>query len=638
MSVHIGKTYEDILPVVAILMGSDSDRQKIEEIISSLDASAIVTWEGIKSIHRTPAALEKFCSVLPDLPESIAREISWVSWNVKAIVSVVIWAAGWAAHLPGGVATYAPATVCIAYPVESRAWKKVSSLYSMLDMPPEVPNGVALTPAIAATMAKKIMHLDLPEGYNKVSVPEWMESQIPQDILTSLWIEIDQESPIKIELVSLEKPPKIPSTDDIIHIAIPTYFWDAHPEDVANLMLHLDQEALFMGQQTSLDINFTNALIFATQILATKNRSLEKNLKARRKEKSAGVMEKDATLEKDQTVHIVNKARLLASWLWPKSKVLDYSGGDARLKALWYTKFYSGKNADIYIVPNQDSNVPIDILMVRSDRTSVFNIPLDLEIEGKWEVQNQVSLLWANFAQMRGIWVINSPLPETIPESLRWRSQVIELCNQLEIEVDGKKQGLELIFRNYITGTYYKAITSGNNPYGIDIPSDVQEWDDIRLDGLSRFTPTDKTKNDNPIETSIVEKWLQDAGYGDIVPKLQQLFAEFTAFAYQHGYVVVDTKFEVFINSKWEWVLGDEILTPESSRFIKVEDFETGKYISADKQMIRNIGKKFDWEGRWATLKKENPSAKFFPVSKEVSIFEKSQVLQWYRDILQALS
>ena len=78
-------------------------------------------------------------------------------------------------------------------------------------------------------------------------------------------------------------------------------------------MLHLDQEALFMGQQTSLDINFTNALIFATQILATKNRSLEKNLKARRKEKSAGVMEKDATLEKDQTVHIVNKARLLAS-------------------------------------------------------------------------------------------------------------------------------------------------------------------------------------------------------------------------------------------------------------------------------------------------------------------------------------
>ena len=42
----------------------------------------------------------------------------------------------------------------------------------MLDMPPEVPNGVALTPKIASTMAKKIMHLDLPEGYNKVSVPE----------------------------------------------------------------------------------------------------------------------------------------------------------------------------------------------------------------------------------------------------------------------------------------------------------------------------------------------------------------------------------------------------------------------------------------------------------------------------------
>lgn len=106
---------------------------------------------------------------------------------------------------------------------------------------------------------------------------------------------------------------------------------------------------------------------------------------------------------------------------------------------------------------------------------------------------------------------------------------------------------------------------------------ELSKWDDIRVDGLARFTPTDKTKSDNPIPAHIVEKGLKDAGYEDIIPKLQALFAEFTAFALERGYVVIDTKFEVFINSKGEWILGDEILTPESSRFIKIADFEAAK-------------------------------------------------------------
>lgn len=116
---------------------------------------------------------------------------------------MVIGAAGGAAHLPGGVATHAPAAVCIAYPVESKAGGKVSSLYSMLDMPPEVPNGVALTPEIATVMAKKIIQLNLPAGYNKVSVPEEAKAAISQEILTSLGIELDDESPIKITLAPM---------------------------------------------------------------------------------------------------------------------------------------------------------------------------------------------------------------------------------------------------------------------------------------------------------------------------------------------------------------------------------------------------------------------------------------------------
>ena len=60
--------------------------------------------------------------------------------------------------------------------------------------------------------------------------------------------------------------------------------------------------------------------------------------------------------------------------------------------------------------------------------------------------------------------------------------------------------------------------------------------------------------------------------FSEIVTGLENLFKDFTKFAQDRGIVVVDTKFEIFVNSKGEWVLGDEVLTPESSRFISKED------------------------------------------------------------------
>lgn len=709
MALNTSSSGEKILPIVAVFMGSDSDKSKVASIISGLEQEGIVVMEWIKSIHRTPDNLESSSSILPDLAPEVEKAVFQYSDNIRPVVSVVIGAAGGAAHLPGGVATHAPAAVCIAYPVESKAGGKVSSLYSMLDMPPEVPNGVALTPEIATVMAKKIIQLNLPVGYNKVSVPEEAKAGISQEILTSLGIELDDESPIKITLAPMVWDFNISTTSDTVTIAIPVHLGGKAEENVVPLLKTVNQEALFMGQQVMWEVNYVNALIFATQVLATKNKELENNLHARRRQKHDEVIEKDKALQTAQKRHIVNKARLIGSGLWPEGKALDYSWAHPELARLGYTKFYSGKNADLYIVPSDSPSAPIDILMVRTDKTSVFNIPLDLEIEGKWAIQNQVSLLWAKFAQARNIQVANKPIPENIPQDVLPRAQVIELCKQLEVEVQGQKQGLELIFRNYITGTLFKnysessapqkaiiaflpiiewyegdvsyqegekdvvfSLTTGDkltlpkkiaerlkektgstrdfigelyalrkalqNPYQIDLPEGLKEWQDVRKDGKAIFTPTDKTKDDNPIPTYIVEQGLESAWYADIVPKLQQLFAEFTAFAYQRWYVVVDTKFEVFINAQGEWVIGDEILTPESSRFIKRADFEAGNYVSADKQLIRNIGKEFGWEAKWEALKAQNPLVKQLKVSHEVSPEMKQKVVGGYTDIFNALS
>ena len=336
-----------------------------------------------------------------------------------------------------------------------------------------------------------------------------------------------------------------------------------------------------------------------------------------------------------EKIHNENKAKLITSWLWPQSKPMDFSNPNIELANLGYTKFYTGKNADLYIVPWID---PIRILMLRTDRTSVFNIPLDLEVKWKGEVQTQISKFGAKFAEEHWIKTAYFPLNDIIPQSLRDRCQITELCTPVEIEIDWEKQGLELIFRNYITGSLWKAYTKWGNPYWIELPQWLQEWNDIRINGKAVFTPTDKTKDDNPLNSQMVEDSLKAIGYGDIVPRLQQLFAEFSKFCYERGYILVDTKFEVFKNSIWEWVIGDEMLTPESSRFIKRSDFESGKYISADKQYIRELGKQFGWEQKWQELKTQNEGVKFLSVSHEVTDDMRNKVVQGYTDIWKALT
>jgi phosphoribosylaminoimidazole-succinocarboxamide synthase len=618
------------IEMVAILVGSDSDIPKIQACIDHVRGSGIFTSVQIKSIHRTPDRMEHFTAIYPDLAPSIRKIMTDVAGDVEPILSVVIAAAGGAAHLPWGIATHAPQAVVIALPVSSSTMGNMDSLFSMLNMPPEVPNGVAYTPEIAWRMAEKIIKMDVPEGYNKISIPETFQKHIPPGLLEEMWLELDEKSPIKIAFNPLVNKAMIPVSDTDIHIGVPLLpYGPFNPNQFPNLHLIMNQEALFMGFQNSQNINLTNAILFAA------HKTLRWKLLDRRRKVGEVVAEKDDTLQSRDAKITAQQMKLITSWLWPASKKMDLREGNPELEQLGYVCFYRWKNADVYVIPDTS---PIEILMVRSDRTSVFNIPLDLQIAGKWAIQNQISYFWAQFAEQHGVRTIVKTLPDNIPTSLKDRCQRVELCKQLEVEVAGQKQGLELIFRNYITGTLYKAYSKWENPYEIDLPANLWEWADIRIDGKARFTPTDKTKNDNPIPSHIVENWLSEAGYGDIVPKLQQLFADFTAFAYERGYVVVDTKFEVFVDANGQWVLWDEILTPESSRFIKKEDFEAGNYISADKQLIRNIWKAFWWEQKWGELKKAHPKTLFLPVADTIGDDQKSQVVQWYSDILAALT
>lgn len=310
---------------------------------------------------------------------------------------------------------------------------------------------------------------------------------------------------------------------------------------------------------------------------------------------------------------------IVALGLWPESKKTTTQKGISELEELGYNLFYIGKNADLYTCPGDEPKV----LLVRSDRCSVFDIPLNLEIEGKGISQTAISNNGAQFAKNLGI--RTAILEETVDSSLSVapRCQMMELCKALEAEIDGEVVQFELIFRNYLTGSLYEATKNGIDPYGLNLSKDLQEWSKFET---PLFTPTTKGVKDIPLNSQKVREV-----FPEIVSSLENLFKEFSSYALKNGIVVVDTKLEVFVNANGEWILGDEILTPESSRFISREDFDAGNYISMDKQILRDFGKAQNWKEQAKDLK----AGQKLEVNVPQEI--KDKILSGYTTILERL-
>jgi phosphoribosylaminoimidazole-succinocarboxamide synthase len=313
-------------------------------------------------------------------------------------------------------------------------------------------------------------------------------------------------------------------------------------------------------------------------------------------------------------------SEIVALGLWPESKKTTTQKGISELEELGYNLFYIGKNADLYTCPGDDQKV----LLVRSDRCSVFDIPLNLEIEGKGVSQTTISNSGAKFAKKAGI--RTAILDETIDQnlSIASRCQLMELCKPLEATIDDEVVQFEFIFRNYLTGSLFDATQNGNDPYGLNLSSELKEWHKFET---PLFTPTTKGVKDIPLNSAKVREI-----FPEIISSLEKLFKDFTAYAYENDIIVVDTKLEVFVDANGQWILGDEILTPESSRFISRENFDAGNYISMDKQILRNFAKENNWKEKAKDLKQGEK------LDVEVPDSIKNEILSGYSTIHNRLS
>ncbi|HET9998687.1 MAG TPA: phosphoribosylaminoimidazolesuccinocarboxamide synthase [Nocardioides sp.] len=232
---------------------------------------------------------------------------------------------------------------------------------------------------------------------------------------------------------------------------------------------------------------------------------------------------------------------------------------------------HSGKVRDLYELP--DGN----LLMVASDRISAFDFVLETAIPDKGEILTRMSLWW--FDQLSGL-VQNHIVSTDVPDVVRGRAVV---CERLDM------YPVECVARGYLTGSVLGDYQKYGEVCGIALPAGLQ--DGSRL-SEPIFTPATKAAlGDHDVNVdfeSVAEKVGDDAA-AELRMLTLAIYGKAEEIAREQGIILADTKFEFGRRADYTTVLGDEVLTPDSSRFWSAADWQPGRtQASYDKQFVRN--------------------------------------------------
>ena len=226
------------------------------------------------------------------------------------------------------------------------------------------------------------------------------------------------------------------------------------------------------------------------------------------------------------------------------------------------------------------------LLMVTTDRLSAFDVVLPDIIPDKGKVLNQISVFW--FKQMESI-VKNHIITTNVneyPEGFKQHSDALNKRSMLVKKAEPLP--VECIVRGYITGSGWSSYQKEGHVCGIKLPEGLKESDKL---AHPLFTPSSKAEiGDHDINISFDEA-VKLVG-SDTASKLKDLSLEIynkgAEYALTKGIIIADTKFE-FGLLDGEIILIDEILTPDSSRFWPLNEYEPGRsQNSFDKQYVRD--------------------------------------------------
>lgn len=231
----------------------------------------------------------------------------------------------------------------------------------------------------------------------------------------------------------------------------------------------------------------------------------------------------------------------------------------------------TGKVRDLY------TNEENEILLVASDRISAFDWVLPTTIPNKGAILTQISLFW--FELLEDI-VPNHIISDLVPEQVIDRAVIVEPLEMFSIEC---------VARGYLTGSGLFEYQASREVCGNSLPDGLVDGSHLPT---TIFTPATKADiGDHDINISF-EKAAEIVDTDtvtqlrDLTVKLYDTAAE---FALSRGIIVADTKFEFGMNSNGHLILGDEALTPDSSRFWEASLWKPGAVQpSFDKQFVRD--------------------------------------------------
>jgi phosphoribosylaminoimidazole-succinocarboxamide synthase len=244
-----------------------------------------------------------------------------------------------------------------------------------------------------------------------------------------------------------------------------------------------------------------------------------------------------------------------------------------------------GKVRDVYSIDGR-------LLIVATDRISAFDYILPTGIPDKGKVLTQLSIFWFDFLRDLTPTHFLTARVEDYPEPLRrfrdqleGRSMLVKRANMIEIEC---------VARGYLSGSGWKEYRDHGTVCGIKLPAGLKESDRLPE---PIFTPASKAQSGHDENVSF-ERVCELVGES-LAARLRDLtlniYARAARYAETRGVIIADTKFEFgFVGD--ELVLGDEVLTPDSSRFWPADTYKPGgPQFSFDKQFVRDYLESIHW-------------------------------------------
>ena len=239
----------------------------------------------------------------------------------------------------------------------------------------------------------------------------------------------------------------------------------------------------------------------------------------------------------------------------------------------------TGKVRELY---TNDKN---EILLVASDRISAYDWVMPTAIPGKGEVLTQLSLFWFELLEdIIGNHIISTDVPDVVED----RAIIVQPLNMFDVEC---------VARGYLTGSGWSEYQNNRAVCGNKLPDGL--FDGSKLPD-EIFTPATKAEigdHDINIDFEGAAKIVGADDAAELRRLTVALYKTAAEFATSRGIIVADTKFEFGRNDKGQILLGDEALTPDSSRFWEASTWKPGGVQpSYDKQFLRDYLVSSGWD------------------------------------------